>query len=363
MKPENPIQAYDVGNLSLSRDGIEANLSYLQEHIEQKNAEVRAALAEIPKVEMFALFADAHVRQNRFSSVPVLRSILENTPVETVLYAGDTVSAYGDDKMLREDVVYFNQMFAFANLYPARGNHDMYAKPFEEAHVGYVLSSQEVYAYIFQDIQHKVHGSEGKTYYWFDHEDTKVRYIVLDTNEICIAGYHENGVWDQMGCSYTAEQLQWFAEVLLHTPADYTIIVMGHLPVVKELAWSGAPYMIFGDIIEAYNTRAQKALEGYDVSLEVDFRQAVSRVVLYLCGHGHRDDLYTSPSGCAYYEIHTDSMCDNGGSIYPKKEGTITETAVDVILYDRDSGKIRNIRYGAGANGILREADGQAAEG
>ncbi len=345
----------------LTEDRIGSHLSYFDAHIEEKNAEVNAAIREIKNVEAFAYFADAHVRESRFSSVHILRSILKNTPVKTVLYGGDTVSAYGDEEDIREDVEHFFRMYAFADLYPARGNHDIYGKPYEYADVGYVLSNEEVYNYIFKDLQHKVHGIEGKTYYWFDHEETRVRYIVVDTNEICIVGYHENGIWDQLGVNITNEQLAWFGEVLMSTPEDYKIIVMGHIPAVAQLAYANSIARSFGQMIEAYNAREQKHClateKGSSNEIDVDFRNARSQVVLYLCGHGHRDDLYCSESGCSYYEIHTDSMCDNGGSIYRKTVGEITESAVDVILYDRDSGEIKSIRYGAGINATLREAD------
>ncbi len=336
-------------------------LAYFDAHLKEKNAEVNAALSKIPNAEAFAFFADAHVRESRFSSVHILRSILGNTPVKTVLYGGDTVSAYGDGEEICEDVRHFNQMYAFADLYPARGNHDIYGKPYEYADIGYDLPNDAVYEYIFKDIQHKVNGIPGKTYYWFDHTDTKVRYIVIDTNEINITGYHENGIWDQLGVTITTEQLAWFSDVLMSTPAGYKIIVMGHIPADPHLKYANSICWVFGQMIEAYNKREQTHCASSEkrshVEIDVDFREAHGQVVLYLAGHGHRDDLYTSESGCSYYEIHTDSMCDNGGSIYRKTVGSVTESAVDVILYDRDSGRIQSIRYGAGVNSVLREAD------
>ncbi len=351
----------DVCPNLLSEDEIDPHLSYFDAYIREKNEEVNSAAKQIKNLEAFAFFADTHVRESRFSSVHILRSVLQNTPVKTVLYGGDTVSAYGDEEKICEDVRHFHSLYAFANLYPARGNHDIYGKPYEYSNVGYVLSNEKVYEYIFKDIQGKVHGIPGKTYYWFDHAGTKVRYIVIDTNEINITGYHENGIWDQLGVTVTTEQLAWFADVLMQTPGDYKIIVMGHIPADPHLKYANSICWVFGEMIEAYNKRAAKHCASSEkqshVEIDVDFRGAMSQVVLYLAGHGHRDDLYTSESGCSYYEIHTDSMCDNGGSIYRKTVGSVTESAVDVILYDRDTGRIQSIRYGAGVNAVLREAD------
>ncbi len=342
----------------LSKKEIETHFDYFDAHITEKNEEVNAALAEIKNAEAFAFFADAHVRENRFSSAIILRSILENTNVKTVLYGGDTVSAYGDENKICEDVVHFNRVYSFADIYPARGNHDIYGKPYEYADVGYVLSNERVYDYIFKTIENKVNIPDCKTYYLFEHKNTKVRYIVIDTNEMFLTGYHENGIWDQMGANITYEQLEWFRDTLMSTREDYKIIVMGHAPLNEHLAYASPVCYVFGQMIEAYNKREKKkcASGKNDVynEIEVDFRKATSDVVLCIGGHGHRDDLYMSDSGCAYYEMHTDSMCDNGGSIYRKTVGTITESAVDVIIYDRDSGRIQSIRYGAGINRILR---------
>ncbi len=357
----------------LTEEDIESHKAYFGEHIAEKNKEVNTAIAEIKNLEAFAFFSDAHVDGNSFSAVHIIRSVLANTPVKTVLYAGDTVGGYGNGEEMCEDVIHFNKMYSFADLYPARGNHDIYAKPFEYADIGYILPNSEVYNYIFKDIQHKVNGIEGKTYYWFEHENTKVRYIVVDTNEKIIVGYHETGIWDLLVVNVTNEQLDWFRDTLMSTPEDYRIIVMGHIPVNEHMAWSNPICQTFSQIIEAYNNREKKRcfalyeniekklFDAYGGEIhneiEVDFTEAESKVVMYICGHGHTDDLYVSDSGCAYYEIHTDSMCDNGGSIYRKTRGTVTESVVDVILYDRDSGMIRNIRYGAGKDDILREAD------
>ncbi|MBQ9796351.1 MAG: hypothetical protein IJW50_01390 [Clostridia bacterium] len=66
--------------------------SHYEEHVKEKNAKVCALMREMSECEAFVFFADAHVRQNSMASVPIIRSILENTEVKKVIYGGDTVS-------------------------------------------------------------------------------------------------------------------------------------------------------------------------------------------------------------------------------------------------------------------------------
>ncbi len=326
---------------------------FYKEHVERKNERVRELLAAHPRSEAFVFFADAHVRQNRMFSVPILRSIMENTAVKTVIYGGDTVSAWVDEKTMTEDVEYFARAFAFARPYMVRGNHDMYGKAFGYAGEGALKTSSEVYGYVFRESADRVCGEEGKTYYYFDHADTHTRYIVVDTNEILTPFWDADGVWD---CTVrvTREQIEWFVSALAAIPCGYAAVVVGHIPMFRELRWSDPCAQVFGELIEAYNQRRsiEKTFgEGADaVAVRADFSHAEGRVILTLSGHGHYDDLCVTESGCVGLEIHCDAMTDNGGSRYKKTRGTVTENVLDVVIVDRDTDAVYTVRYGAGVD-------------
>ncbi len=326
--------------------------SYYTEHVEEKNARVRRLLGETKSPEAFVFFADAHVRQNTMISVPIVRSILENTGVKTVIYGGDTVSAWTTEEDVITDVRYFADAFAFAKPYMVRGNHDMYGKAFEYTDSGVCKSRDEVYELIFSEQAERVCGKWGRTYYYFDSEETKTRYIVIDTNEILIPRLDEKGIWD-CELSITREQVEWFIDSLCAIPSDHAAVVIGHIPFFKELRWNHYKARIFGELIEAYNARrtySRMSWDGEDAfEVFADFSNAPGRVVLTASGHGHYDDLYVSPDGCVNLEIHCDSYANNnGGSPTARIAGSVSEAVVDVVILDRDTGIVHTVRYGAG---------------
>ena len=317
---------------------------YYTAHVEQKNARVRELMRGCRRMESFAFFTDAHVRQSAMTSVPILRSILENTDVQDVIYGGDTVSAWTDETDILLDTDYFARAYAFAKPYVVRGNHDMYGKRYHYTDRGVVKTPSEVYDSIMRDCKERVNGEAGKNYYYFDHAETQTRYIVIDTNEIISPVFIENGIWE-CEVDITETQLRWLIDLLSKTPLDWGVIVCSHIPITTHLKWSHPRALTFGDLIEAYNRRTE-----FDCgSLHADFTAARGRVLLCVCGHGHIDDLYVSPTGCIYVETHCDSAKNNnGGSPYPREMGTITESVIDVMILDRDTNKLHIVRYGAG---------------
>ena len=331
---------------------------YYAAHVAEKNAKVRALKREMAGCEAFVFFSDAHVRQNRMSSVSIIRSIIQNTDIKDVFYGGDTVSAWATEESLVEDVSYFAKAYAFAKPYMVRGNHDMYGKRFEYADAGAVKSNEEVYELIFREQEPRVNGIPGKTYYYLDHDVTKVRYIIIDTNELLIPKIFDDGIWN-CDVSITKEEVEWFIDLLNRTPEDYSIVVIGHTPFYEQLKYAFKKACIFGKLIEAYNQKISFSGVSWEdedaFEVDADFTASKGRVVLTLCGHGHYDGVYISPSGCVNYQVHCDAVkTNNGGSPYERIEGTVTESAVDVILMDRNACRIETVRYGAGIDRRLK---------
>ncbi|MBQ8310846.1 MAG: metallophosphoesterase [Clostridia bacterium] len=325
---------------------------YYTAHVAAKNARVQAILSDTKCAEAFVFFADAHVRQSAMTAVPIIRSILENTDVHDVIYGGDTVSAWATDESLVADVEYFARAYAFAKPYMVRGNHDMYGKAFEYTDTGAVKSNRELYELIFRADADRVIGEDGKTYYYFDHPDTKTRYIVIDTNELLTPVWDARGIWN-CDVSITQTQIRWFIDLLGRIPQGWGAVVCGHTPITKQLKWAFPKACIFGDLIEAYNRRDvlnTVSWDGVDAfPVCADFTAAEGRVILNVCGHGHIDDLYASPSGCIYVETHCESVKNNnGGSPFPRVSGTVSETVIDVMILDRNTNRLRIVRYGAG---------------
>ena len=316
---------------------------YFTEQVAEKNRRVNMIMSEMLNPQAFVFFADAHIRQNSMSSVPIIRSILRNTKVKDVIYGGDTVSGWVDNGMMYEDVRYFARAYRFASPYIVRGNHDMEGKEFELSDVGFIAPENDVLREIFPARHGDTVSEPGTTYYSFRRPETRTEFIVIDTNEIHTDTINDDGSW---GSSvYPSEkQLNRFAEMLLAVPPRYSAVVVGHTPVYPELAWAFPGSYRFGEIIEAYNRRASVCI-GETVH---NFSGARGNVIMTLCGHGHVDDFFVTPTGNLAYEITCDANIDNGGGIYPRIAGTPSESAVDVIMIDRPTGRISTVRYGGG---------------
>lgn len=320
---------------------------YYQTQVAENNERVCKLLRENPEQEAFVFFSDAHVRQNRMSSVPILRSILEHTPVRDVFYGGDTVSAWVTDQTMREDMRYFEDAFAFANPYMVRGNHDVAGKNFAYSDVGSIAPEEEVRQWILCGSHPDARTVPGKNYYYFDRPAKRLRYIVIDTTDVMERITAEDGSWLSRDAA-SAEELRWFGALLAATPKEYRIVVLGHVPVVRELKWFTPTALPFGEVIGAFNRRESVAVSADGGTATFDFSGAQGKVILVLCGHGHCDDVYVSPEGCIYYEINCDAWIDNGGSAYRRTPGTVTENALDVLLLNLCDGSVQTIRYGAG---------------
>ena len=73
-----------------------------------------------------------------------------------------------------------------------------------------------------------------------------------------------------------------------------------------------------------------------------------------LCGHGHVDCACRAEDGRVDMEIHCDAYkTNNGGSPFAREYGTVSEIAMDVVIVDRDTGRIQTVRYGAGESHVF----------
>lgn len=76
--------------------------------------------------------------------------------------------------------------------------------------------------------------TEMKMHYYYDDNDAKIRYIILDTGGMGITQCALFGglTWGGLGwCSYTLLQLGWLVDTLETTPDGYDVMVAGHMVV------------------------------------------------------------------------------------------------------------------------------------
>ncbi len=330
--------------------------AYYDDHIREKNARVNRLLADSPARAAFVFFSDLHISDHALRSPAVIRSILEGTPVRDVICGGDIVNSYGVKETALAWCDLWHTHYDFASPYFVRGNHDIYIKESETVKEGYFAPHDEVLRRFFGKLPADAVRAPDKTYYYFDRPASRVRFIAVDTNELMTYRPVGKENYFEVRVRISQEQIDWLIELLRSTPEGYSVVMAGHRPANRNLIWGAADHPelqddagIFGDILEAFNKKtALSTVTADGIRAEADFAETHGYAPLYICGHGHVDHAIRAGSGCVYYEINNDGYLDNGGSLYPRRVGTVSEGALDVVILDPDTRRIECIRYGAG---------------
>lgn len=327
--------------------------SYYEDYMDEKNTLVNSKMDLISNCLAFVFFTDPHIDSNKLRSPNMIYSILKNTSVKDVICGGDVISAYGDHNRIVKDCEIYKESYGFAKPYYVRGNHDNYAKATENATTGIIEPNSMVINRFIRPYHNDINIGNGKTYYYFDRPLNKVRFISIDTNEIISKTTGTSGEF-QPSYSITQEQIDWFVNTLKNTPNGYKIVLLSHSPININLAWAFDEALIFGEIVEAFNNKATiNKTDNYAHLVNTDFSNTNGKVILSISGHGHVDDSFVSGSGCVYYEVNCDTLLNNGGSVYERKENSITEQSFDVVIINADNGDIHTVRYGAGIDRTL----------
>lgn len=79
-----------------------------------------------------------------------------------------------------------------------------------------------------------------------------------------------------------------------------------------------------------------------------DFREKNVDLICALCGDMHIDGYYVTSAGVNIIATTTDSLQEEGG--LSRSRDTITEQAFDVVIFNRETRKIKLIRIGAGTD-------------
>ena len=321
--------------------------NYYNGYMEKRNNELMNYLDLITNSISFVYITDLHLTDNAKKSSEMIDSIISNTCVNDVICGGDIIGSYGDEKTIKTTLNQYNNLYLKFNPYFTRGNHDCYNIPAENSEEGVLNDNTFVYNRLFRNFEDKVNIETGKTYYYFDKPQKKVRFIVIDTNEI-MERIDSSG----FGIKYSISQSQinWFIDTLKTCPSGYKIIISGHIPCTNNLKWSSDFTYCFYDIIEAYNNKATlvKRDTVNNIDINADFSSCNGSVILYISGHGHVDDSYKSDTGCVYCEVNSDAYINNGGSQFTREIGTITEQSLDVVTINLDNNAMYMFRYGAG---------------
>lgn len=177
------------------------------------------------------------------------------------------------------------------------------------------------------DVRHTF-GGDG-TYFYVNIPAQKVRFVCLNTHFYDGDGY-SNGTAKNMSFGFGVEQLDWLEHTALDVEAGWKVILASHVPIT--------------DAHMSDNGLADRA------TFKAIVTAAESKILAAFCGHIHRDAIYTG-----HYAFPVMTITPAANSTYDSAEaartaGTTTETALDVVCINRETGAIGTVRLGVGSD-------------
>ena len=317
----------------------------------------------------FGMITDMHMGDNAGNSWILLEKVMRECNIPYFINGGDYVTGAGivgkqgiiDDIKLvfkRFSRILDRQLITF-------GNHD--ANYGVNANYDSQLSDGEIYNNIFRENQRRsdiVSGGNG-TYYYADDKINKIRYIILNAQDVSTVNNPNNTVKPENNTMYNyvirQDQFNWLANTALATPDNtWSVVVCSHVsPSRTDPANNG---LINGDILmgilgaykdkKAYNGTSQANVrQDLQVNVTCNFTGKGGNVICVVSGHMHVDTITPTVHGVNINCIETlnDSKSVETGA--PAKiVGTNTEQAFDIFTINKDTRTVNITRIGAGAD-------------
>ena len=269
--------------------------------------------------ETFFWITDIHWEpdHNTRKSPLLIKYIVSKTGINKILNGGDT----GNSQVICENVIaQLRNAIGSNSVYTVTGNHEIvdasrYESPFKRV-------ADELRGYN-SDI---VYGDGDRSYFYFDDNSSKTRYI----------GLSSFGLYINNECEpcYTHYQLAWFKDTALNVEDGWTIIVFSH----------SLYYVSSADKLVASPIGAEDFIEA------IDTYNGKGAIACVLMGHAHKDRIHIGSTGVPYII----SACDRFSPYYndinvTRVPGTITEQHFEVVVLDKDKRQIKLLSIGGSA--------------
>lgn len=319
---------------------------YWKSHMDLKVDEINEKMRTIDG-DAYIFITDCHWYYNEQQSPKLIKYLLDKTRVKKVFFGGDIVQAYGTKQDMIDWSDKFFQAFSFLNnsqqLFWITGNHDFTIRDAQGSAGGNTLPLEEQYNYFAQPTDTYIDYPSDKLYYFKDNTSKKIRYVFLNMHEKVD---DVNAYWS-LKYYVSQAQIDWLLNKAVDVDSDWSIVVIGHEPIISEMSSYASEFDILKDIFEAYNSKSSLSKTYDDKVVDVDFKDVKGKILLYQNGHSHKDEsvktdhmLYVSTGCDARY---TDDKWD-------RVKTTDTEQLFDVVIVDKKTAKINMIRIGAGEN-------------
>lgn len=295
----------------------------------------------------FVFITDTHVSSNQMKSPQLVRYVIDNSKIRNVIWGGDAIHYLKDDieKQWKRQLAFDSVLNNACDYYKVRGNHDFTFFKSEKHFKGLSLSNEETADLLLKNCPAKLHrnaNEKGACYYYFDDNENKLRFIVLDTTDSVpniatsdgnILGVHET-------------QLRWLADSAISTtPKRFSLVIVSHVPIADKRIWFYPIYQNVRQLLDGVATRSS----GLIGNVKYDFTHLSNvDVLMYIAGHAHYDSE-------TYYNnvLHLTTASDvNWTTINSKqrniKEGTVDEQCFDCICINKRNKLVHAFRIGYG---------------
>lgn len=272
-------------------------------------------------IESFVFITDVHWSANKKHSPALIKSIMESTPIRTVICGGDFIQSSNATKAgaVAEIRDFTNAITAIPvyEYFCVFGNHDDNSNSGASIDVQFTKTEQFNLLYsafadkpnvhwIWEEMPNILSETSVKNDYYIDHARTKTRFLCLDWNN-----------------PMSGNRATWIQSVLAKDDG-YRIIVIYHG------IYSGS-----GGVLTPEHTTIMTLIEPYK-----------AKVVALFTGHAHMDSVQDYYGDGSVPVILT--SCDTFRT--GMTEGTVTEQCFDVCVIDYGQSKIKLTRIGNGSD-------------
>jgi hypothetical protein len=248
----------------------------------------------------------------------LIKYFASKTGINKILNGGDT----GNSQVIcKNAIAQLKNAIGSNAVYSVNGNHEIndasrYERPF-------LRVADELRGHC-SDI---VYGDGDKSYFYFDNNERKTRYVGLSTFGLYINDDYES--------CFTKKQLDWFRNTALNVQEGWSIVIFTH-----------SLYHVIG----ASNKSVLAISGASDFIAAIDEYKGPGTIVCVLMGHSHRDRIHIGTSGVPYIITACDRSSPYNNDInVTRVPGTITEQHFETVIIDKDKRQIKLFSIGGNA--------------
>lgn len=318
------------------------------------------------------LCSDVHyLSDNKYGSINVTNAVINELDkdfhFDAIVNNGDNI-LYGT-KFKERGLFALSKVFDHIDtdrLVYTVGNHDFNSVADNGVTTNtsdWIITDNELTSLINRKVK-ATNRPNGKLYYYRDYTDKKVRVIVLNTMDIPFEFNSDNTIkYDPVNVHGIRQaQFDWLIDEALNVADDdWKIVVCMHVGLyTSSEGFSGNTDTLnnkvgLKNVLSAFNSKSEYSYSNtsgehngiFQVEISGTMTNKHGKIVAVLSGHAHEDG-YTNADGFNAIQI----TCS-----YPyitRQPRTLSEFAVDVVVFDDLEQKIKLTRFG---NGNDREYD------